>query len=126
MNALESQIAEWRAYVAGAPGVDGHDVAELEDHLRHQVAELNAAGLTDDEAFLVAVKRLGSLDAVSREYAHEHSGRLWKQLLGADEDASPAAAGWVDALVFGIGRRRKPSAPTGCAPAPSAWPPVRR
>ncbi len=103
MEGLETQIAEWRAYVAGAPGVNGHDVDELEDHLRHQVAELSAAGLTDDEAFLVAVKRLGDLDAVSREYARENSGRLWKQLLRTEDDASPAAGGWVDALLFAVG-----------------------
>ena len=89
MESVESQIAEWRAYVANAPGVNGHDVDELEDHLRHQIAELNAAGLTDDEAFLIAVKRMGDVDALSREFAREHSGRLWKQLLlrGDDEPA---------------------------------------
>jgi hypothetical protein len=99
---VESQIAEWRTFVAGAPAVNGHDVDELEDHLRHQIAELNAAGLTDDEAFLVAVKRMGELDAVSREFAREHSDRLWKQLLGPGDDASPAAGGWVEALVFAV------------------------
>ena len=82
MESLELQIAEWRTYVANAPAVNGHDVDELEDHLRHQIAELNAAGLAEDEAFLVAVKRMGDLDAVSREFAREHSDRLWKQLLG--------------------------------------------
>jgi hypothetical protein len=99
---MESQIAEWRTFVAGAPAVNGHDVEELEDHLRHQIAELNAAGLTDDEAFLVAVKRMGDLDVVSREFAREHSDRLWKQLLGPGEDASPAPSGWVEALVFAV------------------------
>ena len=39
------------------------------------------AGLAADEAFLVAVKRMGSLDALSREFARAHSDRLWKQLL---------------------------------------------
>jgi hypothetical protein len=98
---VESQIAEWRAYVADAPGVDGHDVDELEDHLRHQIAELNAAGLTADEAFLVAVKRMGDLDALSREFAREHSGRLWKQLiLSGDDEPAPAAGGWLGTVVF--------------------------
>ena len=83
MESLEAQIAEWRAYVANAPGVNGRDVDELEDHLRHQIAELNAAGLTADEGFLIAVKRLGDVDGLSREFAREHSGRLWKQLLSA-------------------------------------------
>lgn len=102
MESVESQIAEWRAYVATAPAVNGHDVDELEDHLRHQIAELNAAGLAEDEAFLVAVKRMGDLDTVSREFAREHSDRLWKQLLGSGEDASPAPSGWVEALVFAV------------------------
>ena len=97
---LESQIAEWRAYVAGAPAVNGHDVDELEDHLRHQIADLNAAGLTDDEAFLVAVKRMGELDTLSREFAREHSGRLWKQLLRIDDEPAPASGDWIEALVF--------------------------
>src|SRR5687767_11023679 len=103
MESVESQIAEWRAYVAGAPGVNGHDVNELEDHLRHQIAELNAAGLTADEAFLVAVKRMGDVDSLSREFAREHSGRLWKQLVlsGGDEPAR-AMGGWLEAFLFGL------------------------
>jgi hypothetical protein len=103
MASVESQIAEWRAYVARAPGVNGHDVDELEDHLRHQIAELNAAGLADDEAFLVAVKRMGELDGLSREFAREHSGRLWKQLmLRADDESARASGGWIEPLAFAV------------------------
>ena len=86
VESVESLIAEWRAYLAGAAGVNGRDVDELEDHLRDQIAELNAVGLAPDEAFLVAVKRMGDLDALSREFAREHSGRLWKQLVLSGED----------------------------------------
>ena len=100
MQDLESQIAEWRAYVASAPAVNGHDVDELEDHLRHQIAELRAAGLTLDEGFLIAVKRMGDLDALSREFAREHSSRLWKQLLASDDDPAGASSGWLEAFVF--------------------------
>ena len=103
MESVETQIAEWRAYVANAPGVNGHDVDELEDHLRHQIAELTAAGLTPDEGFLIAVKRLGAVDGLSREFAREHSGRLWKQLLlsGDDEPARPFS-GLLEPLVFAV------------------------
>jgi hypothetical protein len=103
MESVESQIAEWRAYVATAPGVNGHDVDELEDHLRHQIADLNAAGLAPDEAFLVAVKRMGELDALSREFAREHSGRLWKQLiLSGEDEPARASSGWLTTLVFAV------------------------
>ncbi len=102
MESVESQIAEWRAYVANAPGVNGRDVDELEDHLRGQIDELHTAGLADDEAFLVAVKRMGDLDGLSREYAREHSGRLWKQLFRGDDEPARAAGGWVEPLVFAV------------------------
>jgi hypothetical protein len=103
MESVESQIAEWRAYVATAPGVNGRDVDELEDHLRHQIADLNAAGLTDEEAFLVAVKRMGDLDSLSREFAREHSGRLWKQLvLRSDDEPARATSGWLETFVFAL------------------------
>src|SRR5688572_23099252 len=103
MESVESQIAEWRAFVASAPGVNGHDVDELEDHLRHQIAELTEAGLTADEGFLVAVKRMGDIDALSREFAREHSGRLWKQLiLGGDDEPARTSSGWLEALAFAV------------------------
>ena len=101
METVEAQIAEWRAYVARAPGIDGHDVDELEDHLRHQIAELNSAGLTPDEGFLIAVKRLGDVDGLSREFAREYSGRLWKQLvLSGEDEPARAAGGWLETVVF--------------------------
>ncbi len=103
MESVETQIAEWRAHVARAPAVKGRDVAELEDHLRNEIEDLCAAGLASDEAFLVAVKRMGELDAVSREFAREHSGRLWKQLFEPEEEATLLGAGWLDALVLAIG-----------------------
>jgi hypothetical protein len=82
---LEAQIGRWRGYVQRHRVISPLDVDELEDHLRNQVAELEQAGLSGDEAFLVAVKRLGSLDEVSREFAREHSERLWKQLVLTSE-----------------------------------------
>jgi hypothetical protein len=82
---LEEQIAQWRAYLRRRQAVHGPDVEELEGHLRDQLSALTEAGLTGDEAFLVAVKRMGSLDALSREFARAHSERLWKQLVIAPE-----------------------------------------
>ncbi|MCC6981954.1 MAG: hypothetical protein IT535_01670, partial [Bauldia sp.] len=79
--ALEAEIDRWRSYLNRRQAIQSSDVAELEDHLREQIAVLSAAGLSADEAFLVAVKRMGELDALSREFAREHSDRLWKQLV---------------------------------------------
>src|SRR5690242_13846441 len=90
---LEEQIAQWRAYIRLRQGIHGPDAEELEGHLRDQLAALTEAGLAGDEAFLVAVKRMGSLDALSREFARAHSERLWKQLVMASEADAPANTG---------------------------------
>ena len=89
---LDGQIAEWRAYVRRHREMHNTDVEELEDHLRSRITELTEAGLRPDEAFLIAVKRMGSLDELSREFAREHSERLWKQLVLPGEPDVPAAA----------------------------------
>lgn len=97
---LEEQIAQWRSYLRRRQAIHSVDVAELEDHLREQIAVLGDAGLAPDEAFLVAVKRLGNLDALSREFAREHADRLWKQLVIAPADSGePRARVRTDAIV---------------------------
>jgi hypothetical protein len=96
---LEEQIAQWRAYLRRRQALHGPDVEELEGHLRDQLAALTEAGLSGDEAFLVAVKRMGSLDALSREFARAHSERLWKQLVMAPEADEPEKTSQVETLV---------------------------
>jgi hypothetical protein len=90
MSEVETQFAQWRQYVQRRPELLASDVDELEDHLRACVDELTALGLAPDEAFLVAVKRMGGLDELSREFAREHSERLWKQLVLAGDTGRPA------------------------------------
>ena len=103
MAALEAQIREWRHYVGRRRGVQGPDVEELEAHLREQIDALGGAGLADDEAFLVAVKRMGALDGLSREFAREHSGRLWKQLVPpAGAEPEGPWSGLTSALVLAV------------------------
>ncbi|MBC6446153.1 permease prefix domain 1-containing protein [Actinokineospora xionganensis] len=89
---LQAQFAQWRHYVQRRRELTSADADELEDHLRGCVDELVGVGLRADEAFLVAVKRMGSLDELSREFAREHSERLWKQLVLTGDIDSPAGA----------------------------------
>ena len=90
VQVLEDRFFEWRSYVSRRRAIDATDVDELEDHLRSQVADLEQAGLNEEEAFLIGVKRLGELDALSREFAREHSERLWKRLVVAEAEAEGA------------------------------------
>ncbi len=102
---IARELAQWRAFVSLREGVAAEDVDELEDHLLATVEDLTGRGLAGDEAFLVAVKRLGRTDAIAREFAREHSDRLWKQLVLGD--AAPDAGGLsrtglVPMLVFAV------------------------
>jgi hypothetical protein len=96
---LEEQIAQWRAYLRRRQALHGPDIEELEGHLRDQLAALTEAGLAGDEAFLVAVKRMGGLDALSREFARAHSERLWKQLVIAPDPGESASTAHAETLV---------------------------
>ena len=97
---LEEQITQWRASVrrrqdASAPGAE-----ELEIRLRDQLSALTETGLSGVEAFLVAVRRMARVDARTREFAREHSQRLWKQLVIAPaEDETPTKTTRTEALV---------------------------
>lgn len=98
-SSLEEGIAQWRSYLQRRQAIHSVDADELEDHLRSQASALVEAGLTQEEAFLIAVKRIGDLDALSREFAREHSERLWKRLVVASDSASGSGGGLRDALL---------------------------
>lgn len=104
-NSLEQQIDQWRNYLRRRQAIEAVDVAELEDNLREQISVLRAAGLAADEAFLVAVKRMGALDELSNEFAREHAERLWKQLVvpsSADPTWSTVHTEGVVAFALGV------------------------
>jgi hypothetical protein len=100
---LDSQVAEWRAYMQRHRELSSSDGDELEDHLRSRITELTQVGLDQDEAFLVAVKRMGGLDALTREFAREHSERLWKQLVLTDDGERSETNGGRAALTLMVG-----------------------
>ena len=102
MESLEPQIAEWRTYVERRP-------AQRPRRRRARGSSSPADRRPErgrargDEAFLVAVKRMGDVDVLSREFAREHSGRLWKQLaVSGDDEPARAAGGWLEPLFFAV------------------------
>ncbi|MBA4179011.1 MAG: hypothetical protein C0506_00315 [Anaerolinea sp.] len=104
---IEAQIREWRSYLLRRRTIHHIDVDELEDHLRTAISELGAAGLSGDESFLVAIKRIGGVNELSREFARERSSQLWKQLvLGGDSVGERSPSEYVPLLIticFAIG-----------------------
>jgi hypothetical protein len=101
MDQVEADIAEWRAAVLRDSAVDSADADELEEHLREQLDELSDAGLTQPEAFQIAVQRLGRVDRLTAEFAREHGERLWKQLaLAAPVNPAERSRSVVGMIVF--------------------------
>ncbi len=82
---LDAEISRWRSHAQRGHAIQDRSVDELEDHLRAEIDDLRDAGLRSDEAFLIAVKRLGGLDELSHQFAREHGERLWKQLVVVGE-----------------------------------------
>ncbi|MBN1591256.1 MAG: hypothetical protein JW888_17220 [Pirellulales bacterium] len=66
---LNQAIDNWRAQLGRADGCLGDDAAELEEHLREEMAGLAQAGLTEEEAFLLSARRLGRADLLGEEFA---------------------------------------------------------
>jgi hypothetical protein len=77
---LEMQIHSWSDHLRAHGNLKEADIRELESHLREEIDDLISAGLTPDESFLISVKRLGNLNAISHEFAKVNSENLWKHL----------------------------------------------
>ncbi len=102
---LNPSLGEWRALMAARPGVSADDVDELEDHLLSEVNDLRGVGLTSEEAFLIAVRRMGAQNEVAREYGAVHADRLWRQLVLAPAGSASdgGASRWDLPLALGLG-----------------------
>jgi hypothetical protein len=104
-SSLDASIAQWRTAVLRGRSVDDQDADELESHLREQISDLEASGLSTDEAFPIAVRRLGKVDELTAEFAREHGDRMWKQLVTprADEGSRLSIATMLGfALLAGV------------------------
>lgn len=66
---LNDSIQRWKTTLASAPSLRPEDLAELESHLRESTRQLQADGLNEEEAFLIAVRRLGNERELAREFA---------------------------------------------------------
>lgn len=75
---VQSRIDRWRTYVLARGEAETH-VAVVEGRLRDHAVRLGDAGLDEEEAFLVALRRVASSDEASRDFARAYSDELWIQ-----------------------------------------------
>jgi hypothetical protein len=74
---LNGAIGRWRAHLAEQPALAAGTVDELEAHLRDSLDRLEASGLSAEEAFLVAVTRVGTPQALGQEFAKVSPQSVW-------------------------------------------------
>lgn len=85
-SALDRRIGEWRNHWLSSGAISDSEMEELEDHLREEIASLSGKELTEEEAFLIAVRRMGNLPSVSREFRKVNTNVLWKKLFSEPAD----------------------------------------
>ena len=77
---LEKQMNLWKSHMLTARSISVDDVEELESHLRDSIDELCLKQLSVEEAFLVAVSRLGDVDGINEEFSKIDTEDVWRQL----------------------------------------------
>ena len=83
---IEKRIEEWRDICLRSGSLTNADIDELEDHLREETQQLSGRGLSEEESFLIALKRMGTLHSLSDEYRKINTHNLWKQLFSETVD----------------------------------------
>jgi hypothetical protein len=78
---LEHAIANWRQHLGQSPSYRAENLTELESHLRDSVASLTSRGLTDEEAFLVGARRMGTMQALEPEFTKVNGREIWLRRL---------------------------------------------
>jgi hypothetical protein len=74
---LNDAIQSWRDALSQSPNFREGDLAELEAHLRDSVAALQGRGLTEEEAFRLATRRLGHPAGLEPEFAKINRSEVW-------------------------------------------------
>jgi len=83
---IDRKISEWRDYCLCSGSISDADIDELEDHLREETASLIQKSLSEEEAFLIAVRRMGSPPSLSKEFRKTSAHDFWKKLFSEPAD----------------------------------------
>jgi len=93
---LESAIRKWRDSLLQSSRLRAEELEELELHLRDSVIALQKRGLSEDEAWIIAQKRLGQRETLKKEFAKATSpakalSGAWERFIAAMQISTPGA-----------------------------------
>jgi hypothetical protein len=66
---IDKSIINWKSQLSKKVNFTGDNINELESHLLDEIQELKELGLNDEESFLVAIQRLGSIEQLTSEFS---------------------------------------------------------
>jgi hypothetical protein len=78
---LNIAIQRWRDHLSQSPQFRPENLEELEIHLRDSIAAFRSTALSEEEAFLVATRRLGGAPVLAPEFAKVNSKEVWMNRL---------------------------------------------
>jgi hypothetical protein len=79
MFQIEQALEAWKIRIGQSEAIRPIDLAELEQHVRDSVAHLVTTGLSDEEAFLVAIHRVGEPNQIASEFKQVNGAHIWGQ-----------------------------------------------
>jgi hypothetical protein len=74
---LNQSLHDWQERLRQGEGCSQDNIDELEEHLREEMAGLAQVGLSSEEAFLLATRRLGGVDILKEEFAKVNTSFVW-------------------------------------------------
>ena len=74
---LNSAVRRWRAGMEKSSSFQKDDLDELESHVRDSAEALRTHGLTDEESFLIAIRRTGSQEQLAAEFSTINRSTAW-------------------------------------------------
>lgn len=102
---LEAAIARWRCSLAQSSGLRDEELEELDLHLRDSVNLLQRGGLSQDEAWIIAQKRLGRREALKNEFAKitgpaKALESVWERFVAATQLSTPSGPRILQRIVL--------------------------
>jgi hypothetical protein len=110
---LNAAVENWRTELAAQPGLSAENRRELETHLRDTFAEVKARGLSEEESFWLARRRVGQTQQLVTEFIKADPTQIWRDRVFWMTVALLAYSSWsyltsvtINAVIMMIGNWR--------------------
>ncbi len=71
---LNASVSLWLERLAQSPHFREENVAEMETHVRDSIVKLQSQGLSAEESFLIAIRRVGHVETLETEFGKVNRG----------------------------------------------------